>query len=189
MHSCLQILSALSGTVGDKPESHSLFNLKQELTVTFYTNPCEKQALKPEVLLASSDSFFGVSSRCPPCYRNTQLDKGSTAEMWCFQSCRHSFLLINWALECLLKVTLLLRIDSGTGISLEVTADWWQFSLPSQRKTQVLQTYEFVEVLFFIACNYQKMITLKVLKRNTKEAGEIAKPKLHYDIKNSGFWR
>lgn len=79
MHSCLQIFSALSGTVGGKPESYSLFNLKQELTVTFYIYPCEKQALKPKVLLASSDSFFGMPSQCPSRYVNAQLDKGSTA--------------------------------------------------------------------------------------------------------------
>lgn len=79
MHLCLQIFSALRGTVGDKPESYSLFNLKQELTVTFYIYPSERQALKPEVLLASSDSFFGMSSQCPSCYVNTQFDKGSTA--------------------------------------------------------------------------------------------------------------
>ena len=79
MHSCLQIFSALSGTVGDKPESYCLFNLKQELTVTFYIYPCEKQALKPKFLLASSDRFFGMSSQCPSCYVNAQLDKGSTA--------------------------------------------------------------------------------------------------------------
>lgn len=79
MHLCLQIFSALSGTVRDKAESNSLFNFKQELTITFYIYPSERQALKPEVLLASSDSFFGMSSQCPSCYVNAQLEKGSTA--------------------------------------------------------------------------------------------------------------
>lgn len=67
MHSCLQIFSGLSGKVRDKPEYYSLFNLKQELTATFYIYPCEKQAVKPKVLSASSDSFSGMSSQCPSC--------------------------------------------------------------------------------------------------------------------------
>lgn len=67
MHSCLQIFSGLTTKVGDKPESYSLFNLKQELTAVFYIYPCEKQALKPKVLLASIDSFSGMSSQCPSC--------------------------------------------------------------------------------------------------------------------------
>lgn len=75
IHSCLQIFSALSGTVGNKPESNSLFNLKQELTENFYVYPCEKQALKPKVLSVSSDRFFGMSSQCPSCYVRAQLDK------------------------------------------------------------------------------------------------------------------
>lgn len=58
MHLCLQIFSVLSEAVGEKPESYSLFSLKQELTVTFYTSPFEKQALKPKVLCASCDSVL-----------------------------------------------------------------------------------------------------------------------------------
>lgn len=108
MHSDLQIFSGLSRKVGDKQESYPLFNLKQELTATFYIYPCEKQAEKPKVFLASSHSFSGLSSQCLSCWVNTQLDKGSTVWMWCFKSCWHSFLFVNWIVKHLLKFIILL---------------------------------------------------------------------------------